>query len=173
MNLFFFFKVKTWLYKTKLRNNLLYAQTYLQLETTRSEELEEKMKLKERDLELWMSHRLLPENLRKRIRRYEQYKWQKTRGVDEENVICNLPKDLRRDVKRHLCLALLRRVSSSASSWLFLYKIVLLSISFLLKFVWSPIIFLFIPKIWSSFRKILLGVIYILSVLLMFKKKIK
>ena len=93
------------------------------------------MKLKERDLELWMSHRLLPENLRKRIRRYEQYKWQKTRGVDEENVICNLPKDLRRDVKRHLCLALLMRVSPSPSSWLFLYKIVLLSISFLLKFV--------------------------------------
>ncbi|KAJ8440659.1 hypothetical protein Cgig2_031076 [Carnegiea gigantea] len=49
-------------------------------------------------------------NLRKRIRRYEQYKWQKTKGVDEENVFHDLPKDLRRDIKRHLCLALLRRV---------------------------------------------------------------
>ncbi|KAF3647596.1 putative cyclic nucleotide-gated ion channel 10 [Capsicum annuum] len=49
-------------------------------------------------------------NLRKQIRRYEQYKWQETRGVEEENLIHNLPKDLRRDIKRHLCLALLMKV---------------------------------------------------------------
>ncbi|KAI4383160.1 hypothetical protein MLD38_009034 [Melastoma candidum] len=45
-----------------------------------------------------------------RIRRYEQYRWQETRGVDEEHLLRNLPKDLRRDIKRHLCLALLMRV---------------------------------------------------------------
>ncbi|KAE8708629.1 Cyclic nucleotide-gated ion channel 1 [Hibiscus syriacus] len=54
--------------------------------------------------------RLLPESLREGIRRYEQYRWQEIRGVDEENLLCNLPKDLRRDIKRHLCLALLMRV---------------------------------------------------------------
>lgn len=81
-------------------------QTYLQSTTTRLEE----MRVKRRDAEQWMSHRLLPEDLRERIRRYEQYKWQETRGVDEETLICNLPKDLRRDIKRHLCLALLMRV---------------------------------------------------------------
>ena len=68
------------------------------------------MRVKRRDAEQWMAHRLLPESLRKRIRRYEQYKWQETRGVDEENLLSNLPKDLRRDIKRHLCLALLMRV---------------------------------------------------------------
>lgn len=81
-------------------------QTYLQSTTKRLEE----MRVKRRDAEQWMSHRLLPGNLRERIRRYEQYKWQETRGVDEENLIHNLPKDLRRDIKRHLCLALLTRV---------------------------------------------------------------
>ncbi|GFS32169.1 cyclic nucleotide gated channel 1 [Actinidia rufa] len=81
-------------------------QTYLQSTTMRLEE----MRVKNRDAEQWMSHRLLPENLRERIRRYEQYKWQETRGVDEEYLIRNLPKDLRRDIKRHLCLALLMRV---------------------------------------------------------------
>ncbi|KAG6649936.1 cyclic nucleotide-gated ion channel 1-like [Carya illinoinensis] len=81
-------------------------QTYLQSTTTRLEE----MRVKRRDAEQWMSHRLLPEGLRERIRRYEQYKWQETRGVDEENLLSNLPKDLRRDIKRHLCLALLMRV---------------------------------------------------------------
>ncbi|KAG9154474.1 hypothetical protein Leryth_020504 [Lithospermum erythrorhizon] len=81
-------------------------QTYLQSTTLRLEE----MRVKRRDAEQWMSHRMLPEELRERIRRYIQYKWQETRGVDEENLINNLPKDLRRDIKRHLCLALLMRV---------------------------------------------------------------
>ncbi|KAK4571308.1 hypothetical protein RGQ29_029921 [Quercus rubra] len=81
-------------------------QTYLQSTTTRLEE----MRVKRRDAEQWMAHRLLPEDLRERIRRYEQYKWQETRGVDEDNLLQNLPKDLRRDIKRHLCLALLMRV---------------------------------------------------------------
>ncbi|KAL1552762.1 Cyclic nucleotide-gated ion channel 1 [Salvia divinorum] len=81
-------------------------QTYLQSTTLRLEE----MRVKRRDAEQWMSHRLLPDNLKGRITRYEHYKWQETRGVDEENLIRNLPKDLRRDIKRHLCLDLLKRV---------------------------------------------------------------
>ncbi|XP_058100370.1 cyclic nucleotide-gated ion channel 1-like [Magnolia sinica] len=81
-------------------------QTYLQSTTVRLEE----MRVKKRDADQWMSHRLLPNHLRERIRRHEQYKWQETRGVDEEHLILNLPKDLRRDIKRHLCLALLMRV---------------------------------------------------------------
>ncbi|XP_052188060.1 cyclic nucleotide-gated ion channel 1-like isoform X2 [Diospyros lotus] len=81
-------------------------QTYLQSTTIRLEE----MRIKRRDAEQWMSHRLLPEPLRERIRRHEQYKWQETRGVDEDNLVRVLPKDLRRDIKHHLCLALLMRV---------------------------------------------------------------
>lgn len=90
-----------------LRPSDAMQQTYLQSTTMRIEE----MRVKRRDAEQWMSHRLLPENLRERIRRHEQYRWQETRGVDEEHLIMNLPKDLRRDIKRHLCLALLMRVS--------------------------------------------------------------
>ncbi|KAF8393809.1 hypothetical protein HHK36_020007 [Tetracentron sinense] len=81
-------------------------QTYLQSTAVRLEE----MRVKGQDLEQWMSHRLLPRSLREQIRWYQQYKWQKTRGFDEENLLRNLPKDLRRDIKRHLCMALLRRV---------------------------------------------------------------
>ncbi|KAK1275754.1 Cyclic nucleotide-gated ion channel 1 [Acorus gramineus] len=81
-------------------------QTYLQSTTVRIEE----MRVKRRDAEQWMSHRLLPDYLRERIRQHEQYRWQETRGVNEENLLQNLPKDLRRDIKRHLCLALLTRV---------------------------------------------------------------
>ncbi|KMT20322.1 hypothetical protein BVRB_1g003220 [Beta vulgaris subsp. vulgaris] len=81
-------------------------QKFLQSTTVRVEE----MRIRRRDAELWMSHRLLPADLKERIRRYDQYNWQVTRGVDEESVIRNLPGDLRRDIKRHLCLALLMRV---------------------------------------------------------------
>lgn len=81
-------------------------QKYLQSTTVRVEE----MRVKRRDAERWMSHRMLPEDLRQRIRRYEHYKWQENRGVEEEALIHNLPKDLRRDIKRHLCLALLKKV---------------------------------------------------------------
>ncbi|XP_017247714.2 probable cyclic nucleotide-gated ion channel 5 isoform X2 [Daucus carota subsp. sativus] len=81
-------------------------QTYLQSLTIRLEE----MRVKRRDSEQWMHHRLLPQDLRERVRRYDQYKWLETRGVDEEALVHGLPKDLRRDIKRHLCLALVKRV---------------------------------------------------------------
>lgn len=85
-----------------------FLQTYLLSTHLRREE----MRVKSRDTDQWMSYRLLPENLKERIRRYEQYRWQETRGVDEEDLLMNLPKDLRRDIKRHLCLSLLMRVCS-------------------------------------------------------------
>ena len=59
-----------------------------------------------------MHHRVLPQELRERVRRYDQYKWLETRGVDEESIVGSLPKDLRRDIKRHLCLNLVKRVST-------------------------------------------------------------
>ncbi|KAJ7959308.1 Cyclic nucleotide-gated ion channel 1 [Quillaja saponaria] len=81
-------------------------QTYLQSTTKRLEE----MRVRKRDNEQWMSRRNLPKSLRNRIRRHEQHKWQEIRGVDEENLIHNLPNDLRKDISRHTCLDLLMRV---------------------------------------------------------------
>ncbi|XP_051129562.1 probable cyclic nucleotide-gated ion channel 14 [Andrographis paniculata] len=81
-------------------------QTYLQSITVRLEE----WRVKRRDTEEWMKHRQLPEGLRQRVRRFVQYKWLTTRGVNEESILQALPKDLRRDIQRHLCLDLVRRV---------------------------------------------------------------
>ncbi|CAH9087609.1 unnamed protein product [Cuscuta europaea] len=81
-------------------------QTYLQSMTVRLEE----WRLKRRDTEEWMQHRQLPDDLRKRVWRFVQYKWAATRGVDEETILHGLPADLRRDIQRHLCLDLVRRV---------------------------------------------------------------
>ncbi|XAR50159.1 hypothetical protein NMG60_11004413 [Bertholletia excelsa] len=81
-------------------------QTYLQSTTLRLEE----WRVKRRDTEEWMTHRQLPQDLQNRIRRFVQYKWLATRGVDEEEILQSLPLDIRRQIRRHLCLALVRRV---------------------------------------------------------------
>ncbi|KAI7754411.1 hypothetical protein M8C21_000459 [Ambrosia artemisiifolia] len=81
-------------------------QTYLQSTTARLEE----WRVKRRDTEEWMRHRQLPPDLQDKIRRFVQYKWLATRGVDEEDILHALPVDLRRQIQRHLCLALVRRV---------------------------------------------------------------
>ncbi|TYI80807.1 hypothetical protein E1A91_D05G111900v1 [Gossypium mustelinum] len=81
-------------------------QTYLQSTTVRLEE----WRIRRTDTEQWMRHRQLPPELKQSVRKYDQYKWLATRGVVEEALLKGLPLDLRRDIKRHLCLDLVRRV---------------------------------------------------------------
>ncbi|GAA0152418.1 ligand-gated ion channel [Lithospermum erythrorhizon] len=81
-------------------------QTYLQSTTVRLEE----WRIRRTDSEQWMHHRQLPHELRQSVRKYDQYKWMATHGVDEESLLRELPLDLRRDIKRHLCYDLVRRV---------------------------------------------------------------
>ncbi|XP_047978586.1 probable cyclic nucleotide-gated ion channel 16 [Salvia hispanica] len=82
------------------------VQTYLQSTTARLEE----WRVKRRDTEEWMRHRQLPPNLQERVRRFVQYNWLSTRGVKEEEILHELPLDIRREVQKHLCLDLVRRV---------------------------------------------------------------
>ncbi|KAK3408743.1 hypothetical protein EUGRSUZ_J00917 [Eucalyptus grandis] len=81
-------------------------QQYLQ---TTNNQLEQ-WRLKRTDTEQWMHHRHIPPELRESIRMYDQYKWVATRGVDEECLLKDFPMDLRRNIKRHLCFDLVRRV---------------------------------------------------------------
>lgn len=60
------------------------------------------MSLRRRDVEQWMSHRRLPEELRRQVRQSERYNWAATRGVNEVMLLENLPEDLQRDIRRHL-----------------------------------------------------------------------
>ncbi|CAJ1952231.1 unnamed protein product [Sphenostylis stenocarpa] len=60
------------------------------------------MSLRRRDVEQWMSHRGLEDDLRRRVRQAERYNWAATRGVNEEMLLENLPEDLQRDIRRHL-----------------------------------------------------------------------
>ncbi|KAA8542916.1 hypothetical protein F0562_024049 [Nyssa sinensis] len=60
------------------------------------------MSLRRRDVEQWMSHRRLPEELKRQVRESERYNWAATRGVNEEMLLVNLPEDLQREIRRHL-----------------------------------------------------------------------
>lgn len=79
---------------------------YLQSTTMRLEE----WRIRRRDTERWMHHRQLPREVKERVRRYEQFRWVTTGGVEEESIVRELPADLRREIKRHLCLNLVRQV---------------------------------------------------------------
>jgi hypothetical protein len=65
-----------------------------------------------RGVELWMKRKNLPRSYRHRVRQYERQRWAATRGVDECRIVRDLPEGLRRDIKYHLCLGLVRQVRS-------------------------------------------------------------
>ncbi|KAK4479264.1 hypothetical protein RD792_014775, partial [Penstemon davidsonii] len=60
------------------------------------------LSLRRRDVEQWMRHRCLPEELRRQVRGAERFNWAATRGVNEEMLMENLPEDLQRNIRRHL-----------------------------------------------------------------------
>ncbi|KAJ4978177.1 hypothetical protein NE237_008957 [Protea cynaroides] len=82
------------------------VQTYLQSDSIRLEEWRNQAS----DTERWMRDRHLPQELRQSVRRYDQYRWIATQGVDEATLLKDLPFDIRRGIKRHLCFNLVRRV---------------------------------------------------------------
>ncbi|KAK4409834.1 Cyclic nucleotide-gated ion channel 2 [Sesamum angolense] len=69
-----------------------------------------KMQLRYRDMEWWMKHRQLPSQLRQRVRKYEHQIWEMMGGQDEMELIKDLPSGLRRDIKRYICLDLIKKV---------------------------------------------------------------
>ncbi|CAI5486839.1 unnamed protein product [Closterium sp. Naga37s-1] len=81
-------------------------QVFLHSITSRMEE----MQLRRQDLTWWMNRHQLPPALQRRVLRQEQQNFTATRGIDEEGLIRSMPKSLRRDIKRHLCLDLVKQV---------------------------------------------------------------
>lgn len=58
-----------------------------------------------------MKRRQLPSRLRHRVRHYERQNWVLMGGEDEMELIKEFPEGLRRDIKRFLCIDLIRMVS--------------------------------------------------------------
>ncbi|CAM8997831.1 unnamed protein product [Rhodiola kirilowii] len=69
-----------------------------------------KMQLRCRDMEWWMKHRNLPPQLQQRVHKFEKHSWAVMGGEDEMELIKDWPEGLRRDIKRYLCLDLIKKV---------------------------------------------------------------
>lgn len=74
-----------------------------------------KIQLRSRDMEWWMRRRQLTSGLKWRVRHFEWQRWA-TMGEDELDWIEDLPQGLRRDIKRYLCLDLVKKVPHKAKS---------------------------------------------------------
>ncbi|GKV31310.1 hypothetical protein SLEP1_g40011 [Rubroshorea leprosula] len=75
----------------------------------------EEMRLATREIKQWKPFKKLPRKLRRKVNEHQQYTWHHTRGVNVEKQLQNLPKELTKDIKRELCLTLLKKVKSFCS----------------------------------------------------------
>nr|AND01143.1 putative cyclic nucleotide gated channel 1 [Linum usitatissimum] len=81
-------------------------QTRMLTTTIRMEE----MKMKWEDVDQWMTAHFIPHELKRRVRRHEEYRWRRHQGIDFHNLVRSLPKDLRRDINHNLCFSLITKV---------------------------------------------------------------
>lgn len=83
----------------------------MQLSTTRSEKLRRKMKMKDLDIELWLSKNGLPKEMKTVIMENLLRKLEENKDVHVENMLSILPLEHKNNIKYHLCLAILKKVS--------------------------------------------------------------
>jgi cyclic nucleotide gated channel len=81
------------------------------LATERSEEIIQNMKVKEREIDLWIDRNKLPGCMKKEIMPNVQHMLEEKKDVDIKNLLCHLPSELGRKIKRHICLPMLKKVS--------------------------------------------------------------
>lgn len=85
----------------------------MQFETTKWEEIRRKIRMKERDLDVWMQRNEIPDELKKRIIKSIKKKLEEDKDANLENLFNILPWDTRKDLKRFLCTKALINVCSS------------------------------------------------------------
>lgn len=68
------------------------------------------MQLRRHDVESWMARRHLPLKFRKKVREAERFRWAANRGVNEDELLKGLPEDIEKEIRRALCLELIKKV---------------------------------------------------------------
>jgi hypothetical protein len=84
------------------------------LATERSEEIIQTMKVKEREIDLWIDMNKLPGCMKKEIMPNVQRMLEQKKEVDVQNLLSHLPSELARKIKRYICLPMLKKVSPLA-----------------------------------------------------------
>ncbi|KAM5557668.1 hypothetical protein ABKV19_024835 [Rosa sericea] len=86
------------------------VQTYIQLATTKSEEIRQKMIMKELEIQWWMSRNHLPNDMKTVIIENVRQKLEENKDAHVENLLSILPRKDRRSIKRLLCMDSLKKV---------------------------------------------------------------
>ncbi|PQQ00561.1 cyclic nucleotide-gated ion channel 1-like [Prunus yedoensis var. nudiflora] len=89
---------------------ILASHTFIQLTTTKSEDIRQKIKIKEEVLEKWMEKNNVPEDLKKEIMKNIHQTLKKDKDADLGNLFDVLPRYTRKILKRHLCWDILSEV---------------------------------------------------------------
>ena len=95
-------------------------QIYMQLKTSRSEEVRIKMKSKKRrkqkeKIDIWCSKHKVSKKMRSLIVEDMNGRFKEDEDVYLENLLPNLPGNFQSEVKQHICLKRLKEVSSFTS----------------------------------------------------------
>ncbi|PRQ49288.1 putative potassium channel, voltage-dependent, ELK [Rosa chinensis] len=86
------------------------VQTFISLETEKSEERRKKLRSTEMDIEVWMERNGLNKEIKNEINKIVKKKSEKIKDADMENVFYILPKATRISLKRALCMEILKKV---------------------------------------------------------------
>ncbi|KAL6132180.1 hypothetical protein ACLB2K_070563 [Fragaria x ananassa] len=86
------------------------VQTYMQLATTKSEQVRQEMISKEQEIQWWMSRNHLPNDMKTVIIENVRQKLEENKDVHVENLLSILPRKDRRSIKRLLCIDALKKV---------------------------------------------------------------
>ncbi|PQP93095.1 hypothetical protein Pyn_14016 [Prunus yedoensis var. nudiflora] len=86
------------------------VQTYIQLATTKSENICQKMAMKDLDIQLWMSRNGLPEDMKTVIMKNVKKRLEQDKDADVENMFSLLSQNNKKSIKRYLCMDTLKKV---------------------------------------------------------------
>ncbi|CAL8162306.1 unnamed protein product [Prunus armeniaca] len=86
------------------------VQTYIQLATTKSENICQKMAMKDLEIQLWMSRNGLPEDMKTVIMKNVKQRLEQDKDADVENMFSILSQNNRKSIKRYLCMDTLKKV---------------------------------------------------------------
>lgn len=86
------------------------VQVYMQMATTRSEEVREKIQIKKNDIEQWMDKNGLQDDMKEEIMKNIKKKLEEDINADLEDLFSILPWYTKKTLKRVLCMDTLRKV---------------------------------------------------------------
>ncbi|CAB4306977.1 unnamed protein product [Prunus armeniaca] len=83
------------------------VQTFIQMRTTKSEEIRQKIDLKKDVIETWMNKNDIPDGMKKEIMKNINKKWEEDKDGVLENIFNVLPDYTKKSLKYELCLKIL------------------------------------------------------------------